>query len=133
MNTLQRIRKGMSAGAGAAVLFLLTVLPAYAAPLSNPLNYDTVADFVAGALKAMVTIALPVVSLFLVIAGFMFIKAQGNEGKLEEAKKNFVYVILGALLIMGAWVIATIIAGTVSQLTAPSTDASGNPVIYKGR
>ena len=99
--------------------------------LDNPLQFDSVAEFVSAALKAMVMIALPIVSLFLVIAGFMFIKAQGNEGKLSEAKKNFVYVILGALLIMGAWVIANIIAGTVSQLTATDPSGKPSPSIYR--
>jgi len=42
--------------------------------------------------------------------------ARGNSSKLDEAKKNFVYVIIGALLILGAWVIATLIGGTVTQL-----------------
>src|SRR3989338_4485162 len=124
MNIFHRIGSWVSAGTGAVVLFFLSTSPVYAA-LDNPLQYSSVADFVSASLKAMVMIALPIVSLFLVIAGFMFVKAQGNEGKLSEAKKNFVYVILGALLIMGAWVIANIIAGTVSQLTA--TDPSGKP------
>ncbi len=86
--------------------------------LCNPLNFATIADFIAGALKVLVMIALPIVSLFIVISGFLFIKAQGNPSELETAKKNFWYVILGTLLILGAWVIATLIAGTVSQLTA---------------
>ena len=85
--------------------------------LSNPLKFCSIADFIAGALQVLVMIALPIIVLFLVIAGFKFISAQGNEGKLGEAKKNFFYVIIGAGLIMGAWILAKLIAGTVSQLT----------------
>ena len=62
-------------------------------------------------------IALPILTLFIVYSGFKFISAQGNSSKLEEAKKNFMYVIIGSLLILGAWVVATLVGGTVNQLT----------------
>ncbi len=84
--------------------------------LKNPLNFDSIPAFIAAALKALALIALPIITLFLVISGFLFITAQGNETKLNDAKRNFMYVIFGALLILGAWIIATLIAGTVSQL-----------------
>jgi hypothetical protein len=120
MNILNRISLRLYATIATVVFFLCAiVVPVYAAdtPLSNPLRFSTIAEFIAGALKVLVIVALPIIVLFLVIAGFKFIAAQGNESKLSEAKKNFVYVIIGAGLILGAWVIATLIAGTVSQLT----------------
>jgi len=86
--------------------------------LKNPLNpnFSSIPTFIAGALKALVLIALPIITLFLVISGFYFLTAQGNQQKLDTAKKNFFYVIIGALLILGAWIIATLIAGTVNQV-----------------
>ena len=86
--------------------------------LNNPLNsnFSSVPAFIAGALKALALIALPIITLFLVISGFLFVTAQGNEQKLQKAKLNFFYVIIGALLILGAWIIATLIAGTVNQV-----------------
>ena len=62
-------------------------------------------------------VALPILTLFIVYSGFLFISAQGNSSELETAKKNFAYVVIGAVLILGAWVIATLIGGTVAQLT----------------
>ncbi len=87
--------------------------------LNNPLNdnFSSIPAFIAGALKALAMIALPIISLFLVISGFLFVTAQGNETKLKDAKRNFMYVIFGALLILGAWILSTLIAGTISQLT----------------
>lgn len=84
--------------------------------LQNPLKSQDIPSFIAGALKALVVVALPIITLFIVIAGFMFVLARGNEHKLSEAKKNFVYVIIGAILILGAWVLATLIGGTVTQV-----------------
>lgn len=87
--------------------------------LQNPLNpqFSSIPNFIAGALKVLVMVALPIISLFIVYSGFLFIKAQGNTENLARAKQNFLYVILGSVLILGAWVIATLIGGTVSQLT----------------
>ena len=104
-----------------ALYFLASFSPAGAASggLESPLNdaASTIPGFIEFSLKALVMIALPILTLFIVYAGFRFISAQGNESKLSEAKHNFTYVIIGALLILGAWVIATLIGGTITQLT----------------
>ena len=85
--------------------------------LQNPLQFNGIAEFVAGALKAMVIVALPLIALAIVYSGFMFVSARGNEEGISLAKRNFMYVVIGAILILGAWVIATLIGGTVTQLT----------------
>ena len=86
--------------------------------LGNPLksSISSIPAFIAEVLKAIVVIGLPIITLFIVISGFMFLVAQGNSSKIEEAKKNFMWVIVGTLLILGAWVLVTLIAGTVTQL-----------------
>jgi len=103
-----------------ACIFVPMLAVAADGSLDSPLNpaFSSIPGFIAGALKALVLVALPILTLFIVYSGFLFISAQGNESKLKDAKQNFMYVIIGALLILGAWVIATLIAGTVSQLTA---------------
>lgn len=112
----------LASGAIVSVFALLLPLTASAATcadgLCNPLNssFSTIPAFIAGALKVLVIVALPIIALFIVISGFMFVFALGNESKLTKAKENFVYVIIGALLILGAWVIATLIGGTVTQV-----------------
>lgn len=87
--------------------------------LENPLSpeFSTIPNFISGALKVLVMISLPIITLFFVYAGYKFIAAQGNQEKLGDAKQNFLYVVIGAILILGAWVIATLIGGTVTQLT----------------
>lgn len=84
--------------------------------LVNPLGVSSIAEFIALALRVMVMVALPIISLFIVYSGFLFVSAQGNEEKLNKAKMNLLYVIIGSILILGAWVIATMIGGTVTQL-----------------
>ncbi|PIR83704.1 hypothetical protein COU18_03455 [Candidatus Kaiserbacteria bacterium CG10_big_fil_rev_8_21_14_0_10_51_14] len=86
--------------------------------LCNPLDsrFSSIPTFIEGALQVLVVVALPIIGLFIVIAGFMFVLARGNSSGLEKAKKNFLYVIIGAGLILGAWVIAKLLSGTVAQL-----------------
>lgn len=69
-----------------------------------------------GLLRAVVYIALPIISIFIVYAGFMFITAQGNTEKLAQARNNFLYVVIGAILILGAWAIAQLVGGTINEL-----------------
>jgi len=99
------------------VCVALAATPAYA--LDNPLKseFQTIPGFIKGVLEVFVMVALPIVALFIVYAGFRFISARGNENKLTDAKNNFMFIILGSLLILGAWLIANLIQGTVSQLT----------------
>lgn len=85
--------------------------------LVNPLpNFPTIAKFVEGTLKAVTYVALPIIALFIVYAGFKYVFAQGNVEQIKAAHKNFMYVVIGALLILGAWVLATLIGNTVSDL-----------------
>jgi hypothetical protein len=86
--------------------------------LQSPLNssISTIPGFLAFALKALVKIALPIISVFIVYSGFLFVTAQGNSEKISTARMNFLYVIIGSILILGAWVLATIIGGTVADI-----------------
>src|SRR3989338_283512 len=129
MNTLLTYMKTLVAPVFSSTAFLLAsaviahaeVCNPSSGALCNPLKpeFSSISLFIAGALKVIVMLALPIIVLFFVIAGFKFISAQGNPGKLDEARKNFVWVVIGALLIMGAWVLATLLANTVSQLVEP--------------
>ncbi len=87
-----------------------------AASLESPFVYTTVSDFISAVLRAVVYLSMPIIALFIMYAGFKYILARGNPGAIDEAHKNFMYVIIGSLLILGAWVLATLIGGTISQL-----------------
>ena len=88
--------------------------------LKNPANVPDLQTFIANFLKAIVEISLPILTLFIVYAGFLFVTARGNEAQLEKAKHNFLWVILGTILILGAWVLATLIASTATQVLGGS-------------
>ena len=104
------------------LLIWAAALPVYAQScdpskgLCNPLKFPSIQTFIEGVLQAIVMIALPIITVFVVYAGFKYISARGNPGKIGEAHKNFQYVLIGATLILSAWVLATLIGGTISQL-----------------
>ena len=84
----------------------------------NPLKYCSIREFVAGALQVFVMIMLPVIAFFIVLAGLNFVLARGNAKKLETAKWNFFFVIIGTCLMLGAWLLANLIGATVTQVTS---------------
>lgn len=84
--------------------------------LCNPTRFTTVSAFIEGTLRVIVMLGIPVISFFIVYAGFLFVKARGDGGGLDKAKKNLLGVLIGTVLILGAWVIATLISQTVSDL-----------------
>lgn len=108
-----------AAGISAFALSTMRALADEKGMISNPLNssISSIPTFIAAALKILVMVSLPIIALFIVYSGFLFVLARGNEGKLTTAKNNFLYVIIGTILILGAWVIATMLAGTIGQLT----------------
>ena len=117
------LRKVVQRGYGITIIvlagmpFLFAPEPAVAASaFESPLKFRTIEDFIQGVLQAFVYIALPIVAFFIVYAGFQFLTAQGNEGKLTTAKENFKNVIIGASLALGAWALAMLIKGTIDQI-----------------
>jgi len=72
--------------------------------------------FIEGVLQAVIMIALPIIVAFMVYAGFKYIFAQGNSTKITDAHRNFGWLIAGTILILSAWVLATLIGGTVTQI-----------------
>lgn len=98
-------------------LLLFSACVAEAATLPNPTGQANIQQFIATALKAIVQISLPIITFFVVYAGFLFVSARGNPNQLEKAKGNIPYVLIGAALILGAWVLATLLGNTVQQIT----------------
>ena len=100
--------------------FLITVLPTavFAVELTNPLGYTSLTEFLRRLLQVVIMIGYPIIVLFIVYIGFLYIQAQGNADKLKKVHSYFLWALVGALLILGAQVLALAIQGTVEQLGA---------------
>ncbi len=84
--------------------------------IKNPIKADNLQDFIQSFIKGVLVIGIPILVLFIIYAGFLYVKAQGNPGELEVAHRTLLYTIIGAALLLGAFVIANAIVGTVSEI-----------------
>ncbi len=85
--------------------------------LQSPLQSGlSVASVLTAFFDVLVQIGAVAVTLAIVYAGFLFVVAQGNPEKLNQAKKTLFYTIIGALVLLGAQIIAKVIESTIKEL-----------------
>lgn len=85
-------------------------------PLGNNTTVKTLPDLVQQILKIVLTVGTPLVAIAIIYTGFQFVAAQGNPEALTKAKKSFLMVIIGAAILLGAYVIAEAIVGTINAI-----------------
>ena len=85
--------------------------------INNPLgSVDDIPSFIKAVITAVLYIGVPIVALAIIYTGFLFVSAQGNSEKLTKAKKALLYTLIGAVLLLGAFVIANAIQSTVHEI-----------------
>lgn len=83
----------------------------------NPLGEtNTILLLLEKILSALVLIGIPVLVIFIVYAGFLFISAQGDPEKINKARSTLFWAVIGGAVLIGARVIATIVDKTVTGL-----------------
>lgn len=86
--------------------------------IENPLNPELsdIPAFINAIITIVLFVGVPIVTLAIIYAGFLFVQANGNSEKLGTAKKALLYSVIGAALLLGAFVLSEAIQGTVDQL-----------------
>lgn len=85
--------------------------------ISNPIGRaNNIYELITVLLEFIVKLGSVVVVFFVIYSGFLFVKAQGDPGKISEAKSTFTYTVIGGVILLGARVIASVIQNTASQL-----------------
>lgn len=105
-------------------LFLSTNLSSFAFTKYMPIEPITpgiasIPEFIKSILDIMIKVGIPVATIFIIWSGFSFITAQGDEGKLRKAKSGLFWASIGLAVLLGAWLIANAIVGTITQLGGP--------------
>jgi amino acid permease len=93
--------------------------PYEGAKLTNPLaggNINDIPTLVERLLGIVLTIGVPLIVLAIIYAGFKFVTAQGKPDKLEEAKKTFLWILVGAAILLSAYAIAQGIKATIVDI-----------------
>lgn len=86
--------------------------------IENPLgdNITDIPSFIKEVIGIILYVGVPIVALAIIYSGFLFVKAQGNSEELTKAKKTLLYTLIGAALLLGAFVIGEAIVKTVEDI-----------------
>lgn len=85
--------------------------------IGNPLgNTDSLPTLVRALVEGARDLGFIVAVLFLVYAGFLFVTARGDTEQLKRARMAFFWAVIGTAVLLGAWVLANVLQGTVEQL-----------------
>lgn len=84
--------------------------------IDNPIGVDNLNDFIKTILEGIIKIGIPVIAIAIIYSGFLFVTAQGKPQAIEEAKRAFLYTLIGAAILLGSWALAQLISDTVLQL-----------------
>jgi hypothetical protein len=88
--------------------------------VENPLkgNSDTLGEVVGTVANDIVLpVGGSVVVLMIIYSGFLFVTAQGVAAKILLARQSFFWTGVGALVLLGAWSIAQVLATTINTIT----------------
>lgn len=108
--------------------------PALATAQDNPLNNNiscenigglncdnqNINDLIVRVIKIMLGIAFAIAVLFLIIGGFYYITARGNEEQAGTGKQTIINALIGIVVIIMSYVIVNVVANL-----AYNKDASG--------
>jgi len=89
--------------------------------INNPLGPNgpqNIPDFIKKVIEVVLTVGVPVIVLAIIYTGFLFVKAQGNSEAITKAKASLMYTLIGAALLLGAFVIAQAIGATVKDISS---------------
>ena len=84
--------------------------------LRNPINAKNIQDLLGLVMNIISILVLPFAIFFLVRTGFYFVTAGGSEDKLTKARADFLYVVIGLAIILGAQLIGAILQNTLNSL-----------------
>lgn len=128
-NTLLKI-------SGVAVAVLMVIVPVFLLAqvppnpgepptITNPLSgISDIPSLILTIVNAIKTIGYYVVVVFIIYSGFLFVKARGDEKGLQEAKKAFLYTVIGAAILLGASILSEVINNTVNQINQQGAGAA---------
>lgn len=118
-----------------AFLFAALVLPvvAQSGNPENPLKFGSVGELINQIADFIIIVALPIATIMIIYAAFLFITAGGSEDKVKKAKQVIILAVVGiAILLMAkgaALVIKDVLGVNPSPTNSPSSTNSPAPTI----
>jgi hypothetical protein len=87
--------------------------------IKNPLGDNGPQDipsFIKLVVEGALVLGVPIIALAIIYTGFLFVKARGNPEQIGKAKDALLYTLIGAAILLGAFVIANAIGETVNEI-----------------
>ena len=108
----------------APILSFATLLSPFAiahaaSTYNNPITYGGVTSipcFLVALVDLIFLVGIPIIVLFIIYSGFLFVTGGDNEAQTKKARFVFTWTMVGALVLLGAKAIALAIKNTVLSL-----------------
>lgn len=84
-------------------------------PTSGAMGTD-ISSVIKNMINGLLKLALPLLVLAYIYVGFLFVKAQGSSEELQKARKAFMWLIVGTVLVIGANAIYSVVKDTINQV-----------------
>jgi hypothetical protein len=81
--------------------------------LQNPIQSDDLKSLLASLVDRAIVLGTIFAVLMFIWIGFQFVTAQGDEGKIKDAKEWFTYAVVGTAILIGSKVILEVIKSTL--------------------
>lgn len=82
--------------------------------LKNPLKSQSIEEFILKIIDVLLVFALPIIVLYIMYAGYLFVTAQGDSGQVSTARSALLWAVVGGVIVLGARVIVAVIQGTIT-------------------
>ncbi|NCN52374.1 hypothetical protein GW943_01030 [Candidatus Parcubacteria bacterium] len=109
-NPTDNVPSGANPGSGSGGTVKLTN------PLSSSENYN-LTDFLKSVIAIILVFAIPIIVLFIMYAGFLFVTARGEPAQIQKARAALTWAVIGGVIVLGAWAILEVIQGTITAIT----------------
>lgn len=83
--------------------------------LVNPVTFPTITDLLAAILNVVIIISTPIVVMFIIYSGFLYVTARGNAEQIKQAGQALLYGIIGGVIIIGSVAIIAIVKNLTEQ------------------
>lgn len=84
--------------------------------LTNPLKADNLEGFVSSVLSTLLKFVIPILAVLFIYTGFEMVMARGNKDEWKKTKTKFFNLVIGAVLILGAWTFGNVIMNTLKDV-----------------
>lgn len=84
----------------------------------SPIGPTSFAALISAIMNVVVKVGAVIVVFAIIYAGFLFVTAQGNDDKIQKAKSTFFWVVIGAIVLLGAQALGDVICNTAGEFGA---------------